>query len=250
MATTTGADFPHDKSTGGQVVPGFRFGEGNPNTTSFPGYSGQYYFQSDAPDIFLKTTGSQTNPTTGGWRSLLEMIARDYKESVRAVASTNIALSGLQTIDGVSLVADDRILVVAQTDATKNGVWLVKSGAWIRSIDFDDSTDVSAQLVVPVSEGTTYENTEWILITNDPIVLGTTSLSFIVKPTQGDKTFNVSVTNQTTVNIAHGLGKKPSVRCTDSVSNDFSLPEKVTDTDNNNLVIEFGIPFTGTIVLN
>ena len=48
------------------------------------------------------------------------------KQSVRAASTANIAtLSGAMTIDGVSLVAGDRVLVKDQSTASQNGVYVV-----------------------------------------------------------------------------------------------------------------------------
>lgn len=52
---------------------------------------------------------------------------------VRAVATSNIPLSGLPAIDGVALAAGDRVLVTAQTAATQNGVYVAGSGSWTRA---------------------------------------------------------------------------------------------------------------------
>jgi phage-related tail fiber protein len=60
----------------------------------------------------------------------------DPKASVKAASTANIAsLSGTMTIDGVALVAGDRVLVKDQTTALANGVYIVAAGAWARAID-------------------------------------------------------------------------------------------------------------------
>lgn len=102
----------------------------------------------------------------------------DVKASCRAVATSNITLSGTQTIDGVAVVAGDRVLVTGQTTASANGIYVVAAGSWLRSADADTSTKVTAGLFVFVTEGTTYNDTGWVLTSNDAITLGTTSLSF------------------------------------------------------------------------
>ena len=106
----------------------------------------------------------------------------DVKQSVR-VASTIfdvvLPLSGLQTVDGVSLVAGDRILV-KNLDVTpsQNGIYVVSSGSWSRATDADSSAEVTAGMFVFVSEGTTNADSGWVLTTNDTITLGTTALAF------------------------------------------------------------------------
>lgn len=104
----------------------------------------------------------------------------DLKRSVRVGTTANITLSGLQTIDGVSLIAGDRVLVKDQTTGSQNGIYDVAVGAWSRSADSDNSPagEVTAGMFTFVEEGTLNADNGWILTTNNPIVLGTTSLTF------------------------------------------------------------------------
>ncbi len=110
----------------------------------------------------------------------LEAIVRglDIKASVRAVATSNITRSGTQTIDGVSLVAGDRVLLTGQSTGSQNGVYVVAAGAWSRATDADASAEVTAGMFCWVAEGTTYADTFWRLTTNDAITLDTTALTF------------------------------------------------------------------------
>lgn len=104
----------------------------------------------------------------------------DFKESVRAVSTTNIAtLSGALTVDGVSLVAGNRVLVAGQNDAEDNGIYVVASGAWSRAEDFNSDTEVTAGAFVFVTEGTANADSGWVLATNDSITVGTTELTFV-----------------------------------------------------------------------
>lgn len=102
----------------------------------------------------------------------------DVKESVRAATTANITLSGTQTIDGVSVIAGDRVLVKDQNTGSENGIYVVASGAWSRSTDANSSTKVTAGMFTFVEEGTNNADSGWVLTTNSSITLGTTSLSF------------------------------------------------------------------------
>lgn len=103
----------------------------------------------------------------------------DWKQSVRAATTANLAaLSGLLTVDGITLVANDRVLVKDQTTASANGIYVAASGAWARAADADVSAEVTAGLSVMVTEGTSNADTQWRLTTNDAIVVGTTALTF------------------------------------------------------------------------
>jgi len=103
----------------------------------------------------------------------------DPKETVRMATTANITLSGTQTIDGVSGVVDDRVLVKNQTTGSENGIYLQKAGAWVRSTDADVDADVTAGMHMFVAEGTLNADIGFVLITNDPIVVGTTPLVFV-----------------------------------------------------------------------
>lgn len=105
----------------------------------------------------------------------------DFKQSVRAATTGNIALSGLQTIDGVSLLGGDRVLVKDQSTASQNGIYIAASGSWARAYDADNSpnNEVNAGMFCFVQEGTVNADTGWVLATNNPITLGTTALNFV-----------------------------------------------------------------------
>jgi len=110
----------------------------------------------------------------------------DFKQSVRTITLTNVTLSGGTpvTVDGITLSTGDRVLVAGQTDKTENGIYQVdvagtgKNGTWSRTNDFDVNSDVSAGVIIMVTEGTEYDDTQWKLTTNDPIAIGTTELEF------------------------------------------------------------------------
>src|SRR4029079_6844472 len=92
--------------------------------------------------------------------------------------TANITLSGAQTIDGVSVIAGDRVLVKDQSTGSQNGLYLAASGAWSRATDADASAEVTGGLAVWVNEGTANADTGWVLTTTDPITVGSTSLAF------------------------------------------------------------------------
>lgn len=104
--------------------------------------------------------------------------AFDFKASVRAATTADITLSGAQTIDGVAVVAGDRVLVKNQATGAQNGLYVAAAGAWSRSTDADANAEVTAGLSVPVEEGTVNGGRVFLLTTANPITIGTTALSF------------------------------------------------------------------------
>ncbi|PBJ06241.1 hypothetical protein BSF43_37230 [Pseudomonas ogarae] len=156
-----------------------------------------------------------------------ELAKLDRKQSVRVATTANIVLSGAQAIDGVAVIAGNRVLVKSQTLAKDNGIYVAANGAWVRAKDADASAEVTSGLIVSVEEGTTLANTIWQLITDGAIVLGTTALAF-QNITQGFAPLNspvllgvptaptapVSTNNQqlaTTAFVQRALGNHSSV---------------------------------------
>jgi len=73
----------------------------------------------------------------------------------------NITLSGLQTIDTVTLVANDRVLLTDQTSPVENGLWLAQTGAWTRPTDFATGASAAAATVSIQGGGTNSDNTRF-----------------------------------------------------------------------------------------
>ena len=103
----------------------------------------------------------------------------DIKESVRVATTENITLSNTQTIDTVSVVAGDRVLVKDQSTGSENGIYLcVDGGSWTRATDFDNDSEVTSGLFTFVEEGNTNANIGFVLTTTGTITVGTTALTF------------------------------------------------------------------------
>jgi hypothetical protein len=110
----------------------------------------------------------------------------DYKQATRVVTVANITLSGgaPAVVDGVSLSINDRVLVTGQTTASQNGIYDVVSvgtgsnGTWSRTSDANATGEIEAGMIIMVTEGIIYADTQWKLITDNPIVIGTTGLVF------------------------------------------------------------------------
>ena len=102
------------------------------------------------------------------------------KAAVLVATTANIVLSGLLTIDGITLQNGDRVLVKDQTSGATNGIYVAASGAWTRATDFDGnpSGEVSSGNLIPITSGNTQYNTLWVLVTPNPITIGVTNLDF------------------------------------------------------------------------
>jgi phage-related tail fiber protein len=112
----------------------------------------------------------------------------DYKASVRAATTANIAsLAGgaPNVLDGVTLVANDRILGKDQTTGSQNGIYVVTTlgtgvnGTWTRATDADGAGELTSGAIVAVEEGTANADSQWMLTTDGAITIGTTALTFV-----------------------------------------------------------------------
>lgn len=108
-----------------------------------------------------------------------ELAKLDSKQSVRVATTAAIVLSGLQTIDGVSVAVGNRVLVKNQVAAATNGIYVVAAGAWSRAADADSAAKVTPGLQVAVEQGAANADTIWMLTTDGAITLGTTPLNFV-----------------------------------------------------------------------
>jgi hypothetical protein len=102
------------------------------------------------------------------------------KGPCRTVSTSNITLSGLQTVGSVTVVENDRVLVKGQTDQTENGIYNASTGSWTRAKDFDGNRDVVQGTIVPVVNGASGANLYEVTAAN-PITIGTTSITFSLR---------------------------------------------------------------------
>ena len=134
-------------------------------------------------NIRVATTPSDINDAAS--KSYVDATANglDVKASVRAASTAAGTLSSAfangETMDGVTLATNDRILIKDQTDGTENGIYTVNgSGAPTRATDFDADAEVTAGAFTFVEEGTTNGDTGHVLSTNGSITVGSTSIAF------------------------------------------------------------------------
>lgn len=99
------------------------------------------------------------------------------KVPVKTATTANITLSGLQTIDGVVLAQDDRVLVKNQTTGSENGIYRADTGTWSRDVDFDGVFDVVEGTFTYCTDGATTVGF-WYVTTANPITPDTTSIAF------------------------------------------------------------------------
>lgn len=108
-----------------------------------------------------------------------ELDRRDGKQSVLVATTRSLAvLSGLLTVDDVSLFAGARVLVKDQEAAHDNGIYLAAAGAWDRATDADSGLRMTPGMLVPVEQGAANGDSVWQLTTDGVIDIGADPLSF------------------------------------------------------------------------
>jgi hypothetical protein len=120
-----------------------------------------------------------TNDQDAATKYYVDTVAQglDVKASVLAATTANITLSGAQTIDNVSVVAGDRVLVKNQTAQADNGIYVAASGAWARSADAN-TWDELVSAYTFVEEGTANADTGYVCTINKGGTLGTTPITW------------------------------------------------------------------------
>jgi hypothetical protein len=123
--------------------------------------------------------GTPTADTDAATKAYVDSVAQglDVKGSCRAATTANITLSGTQTVDGVSLIAGDRVLVKDQSTAADNGIYVVASGAWSRSADADTFAELVGAFTF-IEQGTTNDNSGWVCTSPAGGTLGVTAVTF------------------------------------------------------------------------
>lgn len=147
------------------------------------------------------------------WGQVKDLIATFRKADARVASTTQLTLSGLQTVDDVQLLAGDRVLLTGQTDPAANGLYIAADGGWSRASDADSASEFSTGWFVSVEEGTVHGGTVWKLERpTGTVTLGTTALPFVkIGPTlPGGAQFAIA-TNPATAGgqfwtFTHGLG--------------------------------------------
>ena len=99
-----------------------------------------------------------------------------WKEPAQAATTANITLSGLQTIDGVTLVAGNIVLVKNQTNAAQNGIYVASSGAW----SYAPGSTTWAQYVGAIIfvDGGAQAGSLWYNLAQPGGTLGTTAMTW------------------------------------------------------------------------
>ena len=98
------------------------------------------------------------------------------------------------TLDGITLVTGDKVLVKDQTSVDENGIYdVVASGTATRNSDYDTISELAGQIVV-VQEGSTHADDLFLCTTDSDAVLETDDITFTqVFPSSGGTVTSVGL---------------------------------------------------------
>jgi Avian adenovirus fibre, N-terminal len=165
----------------------------------------------------LTNVTNPSNPQDAATKDYVDSALASVASSghvVRAATTGNITLSGTQTVDGVSLSVNDRVLVRAQSTSANNGIYVVQSGSWTRATDMDAWAEVPGG-IISVEEGSTLADTVWLSTADLGGTLGSTSITFVQLPGPSD--------------ILAGAGLTRTGQTIDVIAGDNSLTVSAND---------------------
>ena len=104
---------------------------------------------------------------------------------VTVATLSNISLFNVQTIDGIVVALEDRVLVKNQTSSINNGLYVVKATSWVRATDADASGELQSGSFVFVTSGQFNANSSFVLTTTGAIVPGVSAQDWVIFATAG-----------------------------------------------------------------
>ena len=124
-------------------------------------------------------TTSPANSTDIANKYYVDMVAQGLgpKAACQVGTTTNITLLGLQTIDGYTTLAGDRVLVKNQSTSSQNGIYIASSTAWARAVDMDVWAEVSGAYTVLLNGG--QADTGWVCTASQTGTIGVTAMPWV-----------------------------------------------------------------------
>jgi len=132
----------------------------------------------------LSTTGQVTTTPSGNTdianKFYVDTVAQGLgpKQACKCATLTNITLSGLQTIDGYTTLAGDRVLVKNQGSTQYNGIYNASASTWTRATDMDVWTEVPGAYTVVLNGS--QANTAWVSTSADTGTINVTPITWVL----------------------------------------------------------------------
>lgn len=126
----------------------------------------------------IQALSPPTNGTDAATKTYVDDLVNGlaWKDAALVATTSNITLSGEQTIDGV-LTSASRVLVKNQSSGQENGVYDSAAGAWTRTTDADTDVEL-VNMSIFIESGVTQTGTAWTQTVPLPITVDTTVLNY------------------------------------------------------------------------
>ncbi len=115
---------------------------------------------------FLTTDGTNTSWAVPGVKTVL-----------CATTANLTSLAGTTTIDGVAVVAGNRVLVKDQTTSADNGIYIVAAGSWARADDASTAAEIAGSFV-NVQSGSANGGTQYVTTFKSTDTVGVTAMAW------------------------------------------------------------------------
>jgi hypothetical protein len=130
----------------------------------------------------------------------MQAVCIKAKKMARAASTGPVVLSGLYSVDGISLSSGDRVLVKNQTNKVENGIYVASEQSWKRSSDMPEGKEAAGGAYLFVENGISNIGTGWMLAGLDEKTPGEDELNFVMfasdwKPESPDETESENLRN-------------------------------------------------------
>jgi len=147
----------------------------------------------------ISTTTGQISTQPSGATDIVNLLALQsyaagisWKQPVACATLANITLSGLQTIDGYTTLAGDRVIVKNQGTQANNGIYIASSGAWTRSSDANTWNELVS--AIAFVEYGSQAGSAWFCTVTPGGTLGTTPVTWAQFTTSATYTAGTGLT--------------------------------------------------------
>jgi hypothetical protein len=113
------------------------------------------------------------------------MVTKGFKADTvikfaNVATTSNVVLSGIQNLDGLTGASGDIVCVWQQTDSRENGLYVMLSGAWKRSPDFNTDQNMRGSLI-QVLNGTIYGKRIFQCTNTGELIVGSFTIKIDMK---------------------------------------------------------------------
>ena len=187
IATTYVAGTLCDKTLAGPVLCGTISGNAFLDEDNMASDSASKVASQQSIKAYVDAVASGLDLKCSSHAATTANLSADYNNGSSGVGATltNNSTQAALSIDGQTMVADERVLVKDQSSGAQNGIYTVStvgdvSTNWVltRATDFDTATEITSGAFTFVETGSSYADSGWVMTTDGTVTVGTTSLAW------------------------------------------------------------------------